>query len=483
MMISPWIAFLVWVPISMYFFRRYSVRRALLINFIAGWALLPSARYTPTTALFPYWILGTCLPANHFCTKASVTGITALLGLVCVDRACFRRFQPSFWDLPMLVWCAAPLLSLIANSEVALLPALGRELYQVLAWGVPYFAGRLYFNQAESLASAAKAFVLAGLAYVPLCLIEIVTGPQIYAHLYGYEPYRWIGAQRYVGFRPIGLLEDGNQLGIWMATSALIAVWLWRRRLVSAILGIPMAWVSAILLIVTLLCQSGGSIILLLCLLFFVFVRQSYLPHVLAALLLLGAIGAIGLRLSNTISLKSLVANNSAAHASAGFLKGIQRGSFGWRLSQDEQFVPTALEKPLLGSGEWDWWKGRSSRPWSLWLLAFGMFGAVGLLALQCLQLLPVARVLWAPLAGGAIEGLELRYALAAAVLMSAIDNLLNGSMILPLLLVIGGLSAPGFALPAAAAPPQRRRRREMEPRRRIPAGMRLSASQHLPTR
>ncbi len=456
-MILPWIAFLAWVPISAYFFRRYTIRVAVLMNFLAGWAVLPAASYTPTTALFPYWILGASLPSNYFFTKASVTGMTCLAGILLVDRPSFSRFQLSFWDLPMLVWCTVPLLSALANSQ-AFVPTLGSDLYQIMAWGVPYFAGRLYFTDTVSLEVAAKALVLAGMAYVPVCLLEVFTGPQIYAHLYGYEPYRWVGAQRYVGFRPIGLLEDGNQLGIWMATSALIAIWLWRHRLVNAILGIPIAWISTTLLVVTVLCQSGGSIVLLLGLLLFAFVRQSYLPRVLAALLLIGIVGAIGLRLANTVSLKSLVEHNRAAYGGARLLKEMKRGSLGWRLSQDEQHVTIALKEPLLGSAQWDWWKASPSRPWSLWLLAFGMYGMFGLLALECLQLLPVARVLWAPFARAPMEGLELRNALGAAILMSAIDNLLNGSMILPLLLVIGGLSAPGVAFPARVRPTAQRR-------------------------
>jgi hypothetical protein len=441
------------------------------MNFIAGWAVLPSASFTPSPAVFPYWILGTCLPANYFFTKASVTAMTCLLGILLVDRAAFSRLRLNFWDWPMLAWCTVPLLSILDNSDAAILTSLRGALYQILAWGVPYLAGRLYFNDSESLTLGAKALVLAGVAYVPVCLVELFTGPQLYAHLYGYEPYRWTGAQRYFGFRPVGLLEDGNQLGIWMATSALIAIWLWRHRLVDAIFSIPIAWISVILFIVTLLCQSGGSIVLLLCLLFFVFVRQKYLPRVLALLLLVGIIGSIGLRLSNTVSLKSLVEHNRGAYAAAHFLKGIQRGSFGWRLSQDEHYVSTALDKPLLGSGQWDWWRGGSTRPWSLWLLAFGMYGVVGLLALECLQLLPVARVLWAPLARGALEGIEIRKALAAAILMSAIDNLLNGSMILPLVLVIGGLSAPAVTLTAnVKAKALRSRRRDWETRSRTPS-------------
>ena len=127
-------------------------------------------------------------------------------------------------------------------------------------------------------------------------------------------------------------------------------------------------------------------------------------------------------------------------------MKRIQRGSFGWRLSQDEKYVGLALEKPLLGSGEWDWWKGGSTRPWGLWLLTFGMYGLAGLIALECIQLLPVARILWSPPPDSDPSKFAVRSALAAAILMSAIDNLLNDSMTLPLLLVIGGLNAPAFA-------------------------------------
>jgi hypothetical protein len=69
------------------------------------------------------------------------------------------------------------------------------------------------------------------------------------------------------------------------------------------------------------------------------------------------------------------------------------------------------------------------------------MYGVIGLTALECLQLVPVARVVWFPLARSDIQAFNLRHALAAAILMSAIDNLLNSAMILPLLLVIGGMS------------------------------------------
>jgi hypothetical protein len=80
------------------------------------------------------------------------------------------------------------------------------------------------------------------------------------------------------------------------------------------------------------------------------------------------------------------------------------------------------------------------------------MYGGVGLLALEGAQFLPVARAAWLPadpedlrddfwLASTDVADPDLRLALGAVLLMAAIDNLLNSGMILPLALVIGGMS------------------------------------------
>jgi hypothetical protein len=52
-----------------------------------------------------------------------------------------------------------------------------------------------------------------------------------------------------------------------------------------------------------------------------------------------------------------------------------------------------------------------------------------------------VIRVVWFPVARSDIEDLNLRHAFVGVILMTAIDNLLNSAMILPLMLVIGGMS------------------------------------------
>ena len=438
MILPPLLAFIAWIPLSLVIFRRYPIRVALLINFVAGWAVLPLARFSGQPA--PYWVLGNSLYYGYFLTKASITSISGLLGVLIFDRRSLRSFRLTFWDLPVLVWCIVPLLSAIANPESVGDGAIG-ELYQILAWGVPWVLGRIYFSDTASLRLAAKAFVIAGLLYVPLCLFEVAAGPQIYAHLYGYHPYRWIRAERYIGYRPVGLLETGTQLGVWMCTSALIAVWLWLRRSVDRVLGIPTRWAAAILFATALLCQSGGSIVLLLGLLPFVFVSRRYFPRVCAIVLIVGMLLFAGVRLTNAVSVRTLLKRNAVVRSTAAFLKNIGRGSLFMRLEMDERTVDLALEEPILGSSQWNWWQNSGLRPAGLWLLAFGMYGIFGLLALEALQIIPIVRVVWFPVARSDIEDLNLRHAFVAVVLMSAIDNLLNNSMILPLLLVMGGMS------------------------------------------
>lgn len=440
MIVPPLIALVAWVPISLLIFRRFPMRVALLINFVGGWAVLPAAHYINQGAVFPYWILGTSLESDYFITKATILGFSGILGVYIFDRSSFKRFELTVWDLPMGMWLIAPLLSAIANPGNYKEGWIG-EIYQLLAWGSPYLIGRLYFTDTQSLRLAAKSFVIGGLAYIPLCIVEFFTGPRIYQFLYGYLPFQWTGAKRFIGYRPIGLLENGNQLGIWMATATLIALWLWRRRTANSILGIPILPAAIALFIVTLICQSTGAILLLLALTPFVFIDPRYLSRTVSILLVLGILAFAAFRIANIVSLRELVKQNHAAHAVASYLKSVGKGSLGWRLAQDERHIDTALNEPILGYGTWNWWSEGHERPWSLWLLTFGMYGSVGLVSLEALLLIPALRAVWFPLARSDIGYTNMRHTLSAAVLISAIDSLLNSAVILPLLLVIGGMT------------------------------------------
>jgi hypothetical protein len=126
----------------------------VLLTIVAGWALLPTVNFVPTEAPFPYWILGTALPAGYFVTKATITSLTALTGVLLFDPRAMRRFRLKWWDLPMMLWCALPLLSRIANhalNQGALREGLRGMLYSFSPWGISYLLGRLYFCDDASI--------------------------------------------------------------------------------------------------------------------------------------------------------------------------------------------------------------------------------------------------------------------------------------------------------------------------------------------
>jgi hypothetical protein len=376
-----------------------------------------------------------------------ITGLTGLAGILLFHSADFKTCRPSVCDIPMAIWCCVPLLSAVAHWNT-LQEGIAGAIYQAVSWGVPWVLGRIYFSDHSSLLLAAKACVVAAVFYVPICLVEICVGPHLYAFLYGYQPYRWVGATRYLGFRPIGLLEDGNQLGIWMAAATLVAVCLSVRRLATRILGIPMGWVAVMLAATTLLCQSVGSIVLLLFLLPVVLLRRSSVLRILVIVLALGTASLIMFRMTTHLSLRSLAQQNRVVYSLSSALTNIGRHSLAWRLARDESDMTVAMQEPLLGSGQWNWWQNGDSRPWSLWLLVLGMYGLVGLVAFGLILFLPVLRAVWPPGVETHAHQSYLRHALAGLILMVAFDSLLNGAMILPYLLVMGGLIAPahGFS-------------------------------------
>jgi hypothetical protein len=436
-----------WIPFGAWLFRRFPVRIAILVNFFGAWGLLPGAAYAPSKEAFPYWVMGACLPGIDFLTKATAAGLAALAGILLFHRDDMERFRPRPSDLPMAIWCLVPILSATFHWNT-FSEGISGACYQAIAWGVPWLLGRIYFTTPESLLLFAKACVAAGLCYVPICLLEFFTGPQLYALLYGYQPYRWVGAERYLGYRPIGFLEDGNQLGIWMAASSLIAISLALRKLAPRVFRIPIGLAAAILTCTTLLCQSAGSIVLLVLLLPLTLLQRRSVLRVLIAAMVFGVVAFAALRMSSRLNLRYLAQHNATLHHISDSLGDVGRHSLVWRLARDEAHMAVALKTPILGSGEWNWWRTGESRPWSLWLLIFGMYGIVGLGAFGSILFLPVMRASWSPPNGIGPRATQLRLALAGLILMVAFDDLLNSATILPYVLVMGGMASRSWSGP-----------------------------------
>lgn len=441
MHVPAMIVFSLWFLTGTFLFRMCSLRLAIVSNFLGGWAILPSTDFSPTQATFPYWILPVCLPSINFVTKATVLGITALLGMLLFHRVEIRKLKLGAVDLAFLLLCFAPVFSSAVN-HLSLLIAMFGVAYLFFAWMVPFYLGRSYLYDRDSLLLLTRAVAMAGAVYIPICLVEFFSGPQIYSRIYGYQPFQWIGARRYFGFRPIGLLEDGNQLGIWMASAAFVALAASVLQTRITVFNIPLKRLALPLVVVTLMCQSIGSVLALgVTFLLILFWRQIPLRFTLTALLC-GVLCFACLQFSHVVHWRELGQNNPTARAVANSLSQVGRRSLGWRLARDEIQASIVMRKPFFGSGEWNWWRSGGIRPWDLWMLVAGMYGIVGVLSVALLLLMPVILAVWSPFSRKKFDDYSIVIVLIGPLIITLLDSLMNAAIILPYLLIAGALSS-----------------------------------------
>lgn len=436
------IAFVVFALLGVASFAVLRPATAVMLCILGGWAVLPVGVYPPATpdrpadAVFPYWIIGIGLPSEMLLTKAWVGPVVAFLGVLVFDRRSLLARRPRWVDVPIVLWCLSPLAAFLVGKPTSP-PAWVSVIYLTGSWGLTWTLGRAYFDGPDGLRQLAGGVVWAGLAYLPVAVLEGVWGPTVYGWVFAVHPYRLDGAERYVGYRPMGFLEHGNQYGMWMAGAALIAVVLAMSR------GRRWwDWVSAsVLLVAAVASQSVGAILLLGvglgCL--------GAMWVVSARVLVLGIAGVVVLGLAvyatSLTPLRNAAKDNPLGQRVVQVLRDAGRHSLAWRLSLDERHLRHASKDWMAGSGRWDWWDrpdGPSGRPWGLWQLILGQYGAVAVLAAAGVWSVGSLRSLWRmPSHVVGVHG-----ALAALLLITVADGVLNSFVLLPLLLAAGGLAS-----------------------------------------
>src|SRR5207248_2047306 len=124
------------LPIALLAFWLLPRRVALLAVTIAGVLFLPMSAYK--------------VKGIPELSKASVVSYALVLGMLLFDLGRVISFRPRWVDLPMLAWCVVPFASSISNG-LGVYDGLSAFFYTTLLYGVPYFAGRLYFTNLHSL--------------------------------------------------------------------------------------------------------------------------------------------------------------------------------------------------------------------------------------------------------------------------------------------------------------------------------------------
>jgi hypothetical protein len=248
-------------------------------------------------------------------------------------------------------------------------------------------------------------------------------------------------------------MNHGLMVALFMASTTLVAYWLWRTGARRALAGLPLGAVAAVLGVTTLLCKSTGAAALLL--VGIAVLEGTRLLKRSALVLLLLAVPPIycAARLDGWDA-EALV---TAATSAAG---GERAQSVQFRLRNERELVARALQRPGLGWGRF----GRSrireetgrdlSITDSLWVITLGEGGLVSLVSLWLVLAMPVALLLRAaPARHWSERGVASASALATVALLSLVDDLLN-TMATPAVLLVSGALVT-LRLAALAARPQ----------------------------
>ena len=440
--------YIAYALLAAFLFALLPLRRAILASYVGGWLALPVGSYADYQYGFTVELIGNALPAPAMLVaKAWVAPLVTLILAIVRDRRRLLAWRPGWIDLPMASWCLWPLIVGMLASRPSPAPMMS-SLYLAAAWGAPWLLARVYLGDDAGRLDLAKGLAMGALVIAPLGLAEGMARPFVHQALYGPHPFVSDGTERYIGFRPLLMFENGNQYGIFMALAAVAAVAAWRqeRSRTGAIC-------AAILVCMAVLSQSAGAILLMVAGLFVLLIPVRG-PHVRRAAIGIAALCVLiaPLYVSGVLPIERFVRHTATGQKLLAAVRATGRGSIAWRVSQDQKVASLVRQHPLVGTSRWDWWRPSKTRPWNLALLIIGQFGLLALLAVGAILIVgSMQTILASPSRPIVAQGL------AWVTLLAALDALLNSFVFLPALLTAGALPSArwdGARTRAGAIPP-----------------------------
>ena len=419
-----YIALIAYLPFVATCFWTLGGRRGMLVSLLAGWLFLP-------------WFsrVGRGIPLLH--SKEAFVPAIVLAASILIDWSSWRKFRPKLLDLPIAVICTSPLLTSLVN-DLGWYDGGSSAFESLLKWGAPYLLGRVYLGSPAGVREGARALVIAGLAYVPFCLWEVRMSPQLHRQIYGFHQHNFAQHIRDGAYRPMVFMAHGLMVAMFMACATLVAFWLWRSRSVERFVGIRAPWVVALLAGTTVLCRSAGAALLLvLGMGILEATRHTRSPVLLLTLALIPA-GYCTLRIAAWDAMPLV----SEAER---WLGPNRAESLRIRIVNERELTVRAMEKPGLGWGRWRGFRIQDEEGLdrsivdSMWILRLGTSGLIGLVAVFLLLAMPLLLLMRAvPVGLWRHPQVAPAAAMAVAVGIWAVDNLLN-AMMSPVFLVMVG--------------------------------------------
>jgi hypothetical protein len=421
-----------WVGAGLWLFKRFEGRTAIIAGFLVAWGFLPVHTYS--------------LPGLPDYTKISALSYVMMLGVFMYERERLTQFKFHAVDLPVVIFCFSSFCSSLSNGLGAY-DGISAMLDKVTEWFIPYFLGRLYFTDTESLRDLCIGLLAGGLAYIPFCMFEWVMSPRLHKMVYGIRPSSIRQARRWGGWRPAVFMQHGLMVGMWMTTASLAGIQLLRtgqlgwlkNTLLSKIKPVQLI---SILILVSIYCKSTGAIMLLAvgaAVMYFGMKGVGRLPYL--ALIVIPIL-YVTMRTNGTwsgLALSDLLTNKMHMPADR-----VQSMSF--RFMNEDILMDKAFQHPLFGWGGWkrsfvfDEFGVPVTVPDGLWIVVLGQNGLVGLSSMLATMMLPQWLYLKRFSPREWKENPLVALGLVAVVLLAlyTIDGLIN-DMFSPLVMVLAG--------------------------------------------
>lgn len=404
------IAFIACFVGSVAFYSVLSPRDATIASYLVFYLLLPPVSVN--------------VPGLPDLTKTSVIALSCWLGTILFASDRLLAFRPRWFDIPAILYTISPFPSSLSN-DLSIYDALTGCLGSFLQHsGSPYFLARIHFRSPKDLRALALAIFVGGLVYILPCLLEIRLSPIIRSKVYGIDAGN---SFRLGGYRPIVFLANGLELGMWMTSACVAGYALWASRSVAQIRKIPISWLLACLIVVTILCRSTGALVLMgvgLCAVFLT-LRIPVKAWILA-LVLTPPIFEAG-RITDLLPVEE-VSRLVAEHVDLD-----RSRSFQFRVDNEDLYIAKAMVRPVFGWGGYNRHQiydanGRvTTINDSKWIIALGVYGIFGLVTWNAILTIPavllVSRI-------PAREWIRSEWAPATALVLVAIlfelDGLVN---------------------------------------------------------
>lgn len=365
-----------WPLIVLGLFMMVKPRKAVLLAYFGGVMFLPMEA-------------SQSIPLLYY-NKINATSIGVLLGILIIDQDKLRSYRFHLYDIPIFIWVFSGMITSLVNG-LGVYDGMYTVCDETLTWGIPYFAGRLYFSDEDGLYALLRAMIIAGIVYIPFILYEIRMSPQSHRILWGFHQHAFIQTIRWGGWRPMVFMQHGLMVGMWIAMAALASIGslMYSKNIIKQIWGIPNSVIAFVLFGIAVLCKSLMSLGWCIFGIGVLISTKRFKASIILWILVLTPPTYMILRGSglwdgqNAVDFITETINADRAQSLAG------------RFDDENIILEKVFEHPFFGWGRWGRtnYQEKDTRHRKIdgfWVITFGQKGVVGLFSTMLIMLLPL---------------------------------------------------------------------------------------------